>query len=404
MMWRLMDGAAGYVFLAAMLALGLWHFALYLRAARPRTSDAAGQEAESCPPELRAAAPSLDEPAPRSARGAVKRATAGLDGWDVCAIAAVALAAGMIRAVMAYLGLPWQSTQSYPALIMHVLVGPYVLIGACYALVRRLGGGRMVCVLCTLIAAVNITWRALGVPFALLALVFVLRSMDDGRPRAANQAAAAVFAAFGIYLDASVALFAAGLWLIVAADGIKRPRAEHETALEKLVYTALLFPLTLAAAYLVMQLPGAAVHCAASSELGPWLLLRLRDTFAGLIVPLSNWRLGSGSLISMRAAWGILPDGLVCMLYGAVCAGLALWTFGKERDRRALIAGGAALISALALAFGEFWLAPVGSLLAAGYLWGRWAARGGKTQVLLGGGMLLALCVLVDLFALWSVH
>lgn len=400
----LAHGAAGYLFAAAMLALGLWHFALYLRAMRSASCDTAQQEAEESPQppdaeDLQAEetlpvsdAQALPHQAPMQATPrAQKDAPAGLDGWDVCAIVVAGLIAAVIRGVLAYWGWPPESLQSYPALVMHVLIGPYVLIGSCYAIVRRLGGGRMVCALCTLIAAANITWSALGVPFALLALLFVLRSMDEGRSRAANQAVAAVFAAFGIYLDASAALFAAGLWVIVIVDGIAALRLQDSgPRTGSAICRAALFPLTLAAAYFVMQLPGAAVQGVTVAEFGRWLLLRLYEAFAGLI--------------SLPSDWTILPDSLVCMLYGVICAGLALWSFAKARDRRALIAGGAALISALALVFADFRLAPVGSVLAAGHIWGRWDTRGGKTQVLLGGGMLLALCVLIDLFALWGVH
>ncbi len=83
---------------------------------------------------------------------------------------------------------------------------------------------------------------------------------------------------------------------------------------------------------------------------------------------------------------------------------LALWALITEHDGKAAVVCGVALISVLALAFGGFQLAPVASLIAASHLWGRWEARGGKLQVAMGGGMLLAMGVIFDLLSIWSVY
>ena len=91
------------------------------------------------------------------------------------------------------------------------------------------------------------------------------------------------------------------------------------------------------------------------------------------------------------------------MAYGAICAALSLWAFFSGRDPHAIRVCAVALISLLALLFGGFRLAPMASLLAVGCLWGRWCERGGKLQVLLGGGMLLALCVITDAISFLAV-
>lgn len=410
-----LSGTAVYIFAAGMLALGLWHFALYLRAMRKPPAKQPDEEVPAKEPELKCAEeifpeqamvtgvlketltegtaaeemPQLQEAAAAEAPG--KAAYQGLGAADAGLIVLAGLLCVLVRTLAALL-LGWPSERrmsGYPAFLMFVLVGPFVLVGATYALTRRLGGGRLAAELCALIAAASLMWDALGVPYALLALVFVCRSMDDGRSRAGNLLAAAAFIAFAAYLDASAALFAVGLWALLAVDGAVRLVRSGKPALGGFLGAALLFPLAAAVMYLVMLLPGAVISGALFGGFGPWLWLRLYGAFAGLV------KLRSGIQLS--------ADCVVCMVYGAVCAALALWAFIKERDLRALAVCAMALVSALALLFGEFRLAPLGSLLAAGYIWGRWCARGGKTQVLLGGGMLLALCVMTDVISYLAV-
>lgn len=410
-----LTGAAVYIFAAGMLALGLWHFALYLRAMRKPPAKQPGEEAPAKAAELKRAedvfpeqamfagvleetlteeAAAEETPEPEGSaetREMGKAAYQGLRAADAGLIVLAGLLCVLVRTLAAVL-LAWPSERrmsSYPAFLMFVLVGPFVLVGAVYALTRRLGGGRLAAELCALIAAASLMWDALGVPYALLALVFVCRSMDDGRSRAGNLLAAAAFIAFAAYLDASAALFAVGLWALLVVDGAARLVRSGKTALGGFLCAALLFPLAAAAMYLVMLLPGAVISGALFGGFRTWLWLRLYGAFAGLV--------------SLQTGLKLSEDCLVCMIYGAVCAALALWAFIKERDLRALGVCAMAVVSALALLFGGFRLAPVGSLLAAGYIWSRWCARGGKTQVLLGGGMLLALCVITDVIRCLAV-
>ena len=395
-------GAAGYLFAAVMLTLGLWHFALYLRAMRkPAEQQSAAEPPKpeifpeqamyedalqaACAAEEPAQAEQAPEAPAQEAGGRTRPdAPHGLDGADVGLMVIAALVGVLVRLLAAWY-LSWPSPQrlnSYVALAMYGVAGPCVLTIACYAIIRRLGGGKTACALGALIAAASLMWDALGVPFAALALVFALRSMDEDLPRAANVLAAGVFAAFAAYLDAATVLFTAGIWAILLCVGPARCG-------KRALGGAALFPAACAAAYLVMQLPGALI--AGVQGAGFWMRLWLRvcAEFTGLV--------------ALQRGLTLSADCVVCMLYGAICTALAGWALVKERDWRAGVVCIAAITSALALAFGALRFAPVASLFAAGYLWGRWQARGGKTQVLLGGGMLLALCAVTDAISLLAV-
>ena len=378
-----LSGAAGYIFAAVMLVLLGWHFALYLRAMRARKQPAVNALPEEEPAENALAEEEPAETPARRVYGGLCPADAGLIvlAWVVCAA---------VRTLAAVL-LAWPSPQrlsSIPAFLMFCLAGPFVMVLACYTLVRRFGGGKLAAGMCALIASVSLMWDALGAPYALLALVFLLRSMDDGHSRAANLFTAAAFLAFSVYLEPSAALFGGGLWLILMADGVIRLTRREDHALTGFLCAAL-FPLAAAAWFFVMQLPGAAIAGVLNGGLWPWLWLRVHAAFSPLI------SLPSGLMLS--------ADCVVCMAYGTICAALSLWAFFSGRDPHAIRVCAVALISLLALLFGGFRLAPMASLLAAGCLWGRWCERGGKLQVLLGGGMLLALCVITDAISFLAV-
>lgn len=356
-------GAAGYVFAAVALALGLWHFALYLRAMRPKRGTLEWIVSPDRP-DFAAGAP--DAPLPEA---------------DVLLIIVAGMPALLLRLVcIRVLGQPASPGElGFPDLLMYCVIGTYAMSGAVYALARRLGGGRLLATFCALVVSANLSWDSMGAPFAMLALVFLLRSMDDGRPFAASLLAAAAFIAFGAYLCAPVALFAPVLWVILLGYGVGY--WIHESNWRRLLCSLLLFPAMLAAAYVLMQLPGAIVSGVDAAGFAPYLALRIRSAVMMMA--------GAG------AQW-ITPDTLVCMIYGGVCAVLALWAFVKEHDRRAAVAVAVAVGSGLALALGGMQLAPVGSMLAACYIWSRWYRRGGRTQVLLAFGMLLAVCILMD--------
>lgn len=398
-------GALIWVLAAMLLALGLWHAAIYVRGAK-RESEPLDAFDEVADAEDVAALLTMDgartaqmpedgdewpeeaetDEANEAAREGLfsEAAARTLDGIDAVWIAGLGLVAAFWR-LLAALAFGWNAEvcfQTEASLMQYTLVGSMVGVGAGFAVMRRMGADRTACVLGGVLLALNLSWSTMAGAWALLALVFCLRSMDEGRSRGGNLVAAAGFGAFAMYLDAAAALFLAGLWVIVLVEAASRLAQRKTGAKGAMVRAALVLPVATAVFYGVMLLPGALIGGATRQTLGLWLAAKVLLVFSAA-------RPHLGKILAS-------PDTIVCMGYGALCAILALWDFFRAARREAAIVSGLVCVSALALGLMGFSLAPAASVIAAGFVWARFASRGEKTQMWLAGGLLIAVELIMN--------